>query len=82
MKAKRFIIEYANSKVDQYEKLKKKYPENTANYNTMESIVYRAVWLNEHGYITNDETIRMILESADDESIAKHNELKERGIAK
>lgn len=64
MKVKRFIIEYANSKIKLYERLKKDYPQQTNDYNRMINAVDRAVWSVEHGYITDDEAIRLILESA------------------
>ena len=64
MKAKRFIIEYANSKIKLYEQLKKDYPQQASDYNRMINAVDRAVWSVEHGYITDDEAIRLILESA------------------
>lgn len=64
IKPKRFIIEYANSKIKLYEQLKKEYPQQTDAYNRMINAVDRAVWSVEHGYITDDEAIRLILESA------------------
>lgn len=64
IKPKRFIIEYANSKIKLYEQLKKEYPEQTSDYNRMINAVDRAVWSVERGYITDDEAIRLILESA------------------
>jgi hypothetical protein len=64
VKAKRFIIEYANSKIKLYEQLKKEYPEQASDYNRMINVVDRAVWSVERGYITDDEAIRLILESA------------------
>lgn len=65
MKAKRFIIEYANSKIKLYEQLTKEYPAQASDYAKMISFVDRAVWENSHGYITDDETIRLIMESAE-----------------
>ena len=65
IKPKRFIIEYANSKIKLYEQLKKEYPQQTDEYNRMINAVDRAVWLVERGYITDDEAIRLILESAE-----------------
>lgn len=64
IKPKRFIIEYANSKIKLYEQLKKDYPQQTDAYNRMINAVDRAVWSVERGYITDDEAIRLILESA------------------
>ena len=64
IKPKRFIIEYANSKIKLYEQLKKDYPQQTDAYNKMINAVDRAVWSVERGYITDDEAIRLILESA------------------
>lgn len=64
IKPKRFIIEYANSKIKLYEQLKKEYPQQADEYNRMINAVDRAVWLVERGYITDDEAIRLILESA------------------
>lgn len=65
IKPKRFIIEYANSKIKLYEQLKKEYPQQTDAYNRMINAVDRAVWSVERGYITDDEAIRLILESAE-----------------
>lgn len=65
MKVKRFIIEYANSKIKLYEQLKKEYPQQESDYNRMINCVDRAVWSVEHGYIADDEAIRLILESAE-----------------
>lgn len=65
IKPKRFIIEYANSKIKLYEQLKKEYPQQTAAYNRMEKVVYDTVWHVERGYITDDEAIRLILESSE-----------------
>lgn len=64
IKPKRFIIEYANSKIKLYEQLKKDYPQQTDAYNRMINAVDRAVWSVERGYITDDKAIRLILESA------------------
>lgn len=65
MKVKRFIIEYANSKIKLYEKLTKEYPAQASDYAKMINYVDRAVWQNSRGYITDDETIRLIMESAE-----------------
>ena len=65
MKAKRFIIEYANSKIKLYEQLTKEHPAQASDYAKMINYVDRAVWQNSRGYITDDETIRLILESAE-----------------
>lgn len=64
MKVKRFIIEYANSKITQYDKLSKEYPDKKDTYYEMSRRVYKAVRLVERGLITDDECIRLILESA------------------
>ena len=64
MKVKRFIIEYANSKIKQYNSLSAEYPHQKEDYDRMINAVNRAVWLVERGYITDDESIRLILESA------------------
>ena len=64
MKVKRFITEYANSKIKQYKSLSVEYPNQKEDYDRMINAVNRAVWLVERGYITDDESIRLILESA------------------
>lgn len=64
MKVKRFIIEYANSKIKQYKYLSAEYPHQKEDYDRMINAVNRAVWLAERGYITDDESVRLILESA------------------
>jgi hypothetical protein len=64
MKVKRFITEYANSKIKQCNRLSAEYPHQKEYYDRMINAVNRAVWLVERGYITDDESIRLILESA------------------
>ena len=63
IKVKRFIIEYANNKIKLYEQLKKEYPAQEEDYNRAIKAVDRAVWLVGNGYVTEDESIRLILES-------------------
>lgn len=64
MKVKRFITEYANSKITLYDKLSKEYPHQKDTYYEMSRRVYKAVRAVERGLITDDECIRLILESA------------------
>jgi len=63
MKVKRFVIEYANSKMREYEKLTGEYPENSKLYAKAMRIIDRAVRCAERGMITEDDAIRAILDS-------------------
>lgn len=63
MKVERFIIEYANSRIRQFMKLKKEYPLQSEDYNRMINTCDKAVWMRKYRYCTADEAVRMILEA-------------------